>query len=73
MTEEGAAPELSATLSNVLSTLGDRVLGHHSYRGDDTILIRAEDRAEALRDLRDAEGLGLDFLMDTTDFANRLK
>ena len=61
-----AAPELSPSLAKVLERLGDRVLEHHSVRGDDRIHVARERILETARILRDDPELSFDLLLDVT-------
>lgn len=54
----------SPLMREVLALLGQRVRGHHAFRGDDTIILGREDVLESARLLR--ERLGFDFLADVT-------
>lgn len=62
------APEetLSPLLTKVLERLGNRVLEHHSFRGDDRIHVARENILEVARILRDSPEFAFDMLVDVT-------
>ncbi|MGH7933489.1 MAG: NADH-quinone oxidoreductase subunit C [Candidatus Binataceae bacterium] len=57
---------LSPLMRKVLERLGDRVVEHHSFRGDDRIHLAREHILEAARVLRDDSGLAFNLLLDIT-------
>jgi NADH-quinone oxidoreductase subunit C len=60
------AAELSPLMSRVLGCLGDRVIEHHAFRGDERIHLPRERLAEAAQILRDDPELAFDLLLDVT-------
>ncbi|HUN56956.1 MAG TPA: NADH-quinone oxidoreductase subunit C [Candidatus Binataceae bacterium] len=60
------APELSPLLSKVVDRLGELVLEHHTFRGDDRIHVAPGRLLEAAKFLRDDPALAFDFLVDVT-------
>jgi NADH-quinone oxidoreductase subunit C len=61
-----APPEVSPLLAKVLDRLGDAVIEHHSFRGDDRIHVAPARLLEVARILRDDSALAFDFLVDVT-------
>jgi NADH-quinone oxidoreductase subunit C len=59
-------PQLSPLLAKVLDWLGDAVLEHHTFRGDDRIHVAPERLLEAAKFLRHDPALAFDFLVDVT-------
>jgi NADH-quinone oxidoreductase subunit C len=57
---------VSPLMQTVLDRLGDRVLEHHDFRGDDRIHVRREDILRVGRILRDDPALAFNMLMDVT-------
>jgi len=60
------APELSPLLQKVSAALGELILEHHSFRGDDRIHVAREKISEVARILRDSADLAMDLLLDVT-------
>ncbi len=56
----------SPLMSLVLARLGDLVVGHDAFRGDDTIHVARENIVRASRLLRDSPDLAFDMLLDVT-------
>ena len=56
----------AAALSRAQRLLGDAVLSTSSFRGDDTLVVKAEKIASVLKTLRDDNDLAMDFLVDLT-------
>ena len=53
-------------ISTLQSRFGQHILGTHSYRGQDTLVIKREGLVEIARFLKDDPALRFDFLMDVT-------
>jgi len=53
-------------MTTVLATLGELVISHSAYRGDDTIHVARENIVHACELLRDTPELAFDMLMDVT-------
>jgi NADH-quinone oxidoreductase subunit C len=64
--EQAPKETLSPLLTKVLERLGNRVLEHHSFRGDDRIHVAREDILEVARILRDSPEFAFDMLVDVT-------
>src|SRR5215469_3179666 len=58
--------EPSPLLKKVIARLGDLILEHHAYRGDDRVHVARERIVEAARLLRDSPDLNFDMLLDVT-------
>lgn len=56
----------SLTLKKLAEEFPDSILETHSYRGDDTAIVRKEDIVAICRFLRDDEALRYNFMMDLT-------
>jgi NADH-quinone oxidoreductase subunit C len=61
-----AAPALSPLLEKVTARLGDYVMEHQSFRGDDRIHVAREHILKVSRTLCDAPELAFDLLLDVT-------
>jgi len=55
-----------SVLDRLLERFGETVEETHSYRGDDTALVKREALLDVLRFLREEPGLSFEFLMDVT-------
>jgi NADH-quinone oxidoreductase subunit C len=53
-------------LPRLREAFGDRILSSHDQCGDETIVIRREDRLEVMQQLRDRSEFALNILMDET-------
>src|SRR6476660_6565876 len=53
-------------LSRAKHVLGDAVTATHSYRGDDTLVVKPEAVLDALRQLKEDAQLQMNFLVDLT-------
>ena len=53
-------------LNRAKELLGDVVVSTHSYRGDDTVVLKQDGVLQAMRTMRDDPELKLDFLSDLT-------
>lgn len=53
-------------LTRAILLFGDAVIGSHSHRGDDTLIVRPERLFEVMQTLRDDAQLQLNFLVDLT-------
>ena len=60
------AVELSPLMRRVTDVLGDRIVEHRSFRGDDRIHIAREHIVEVCQILRDDAELAFDLLLDVT-------
>jgi NADH-quinone oxidoreductase subunit C len=58
--------EANVTLKKLSTRFPDSVLETHSYRGDDTAIVKKEDILEICKFLRDDEELLFNFMMDLT-------
>jgi NADH-quinone oxidoreductase subunit C len=58
--------EANVTLKRLSSQFPDSVVETHSYRGDDTAVVKKEDILKICQFLRDDEGLLYNFMMDLT-------
>ncbi|HKV53979.1 MAG TPA: NADH-quinone oxidoreductase subunit C [Candidatus Binataceae bacterium] len=61
-----AEAETSPLMRRVLERLGDLVLEHHSFRGDDRVHVAREKIVEIAKTLRDDPELAFDLLLDVT-------
>jgi NADH-quinone oxidoreductase subunit C len=61
-----AAPALSPLLAKVTARLGDMIIEHHSFRGDDRIHLDRAHIVDAATILRDDPELAFDLLLDVT-------
>jgi NADH-quinone oxidoreductase subunit C len=59
-------PALTPLMQRVLDRLGDRVLDHQSFRGDDRIHVARDHIVEIAQILRDDPDLAFDLLLDVT-------
>jgi NADH-quinone oxidoreductase subunit C len=57
---------VSALVERVRALLGEAVLDHHDFRGDDTVLVPRERLHDVLRGLRDDRELAFNVLVDLT-------
>ncbi|MBI5183529.1 MAG: NADH-quinone oxidoreductase subunit C [Nitrospinae bacterium] len=66
MSEDGV------TIKRLRDKFPDSIIESHSFRGDDTVIIKKEDIVEVCRFLRDEKGLAYNFMMDLTvvDYLN---
>jgi len=55
-----------SVLEQACGLLGDRVLDSHAYRGDATVLVKAEQVHEVLQLLKQTEGFQFNLLIDLT-------
>ena len=58
--------DASVTLKKLTERFGDSIIETHSYRGDDTAIVKKEDIVEICTFLRDDKGLLYNFMMDLT-------
>jgi NADH-quinone oxidoreductase subunit C len=61
-----AEPEFSPMMRKVREHLGERILEHHCFRGDDRIHVAREQIVEDAQILRDTPELSFDLLLDIT-------
>src|SRR5438132_3527030 len=61
-----AGAELSPMMQRVRDVLGDRILEHRNFRGDDRIHVARENILEVAQLLRDDPELSFDLLLDVT-------
>jgi NADH-quinone oxidoreductase subunit C len=66
--------EANVTLKKLSSQFPDSVVETHSYRGDDTAVVKKEDILKVCKFLRDDEDLLYNFMMDLTavDYLGRV-
>jgi len=57
---------MSPLLEHARNAFGERIIDAHSYRGDDTILIRREDLLEVAKRLKEDPAFDFQVLMDLT-------
>lgn len=58
--------ELSITLKKLKEKFSDSIVDIHSFRGDDTAIVKKEDILEITKFLRDDNALLYNFMMDIT-------
>ncbi|MFV1950475.1 MAG: NADH-quinone oxidoreductase subunit C [Nitrospinota bacterium] len=58
--------EESLTIRRLRDKFPDSIMETHSFRGDDTAIIRKEDIVEVCRFLKEEKGLAYNFMMDLT-------
>ncbi|OGV98045.1 MAG: NADH dehydrogenase [Nitrospinae bacterium RIFCSPHIGHO2_02_FULL_39_82] len=58
--------ELSVTLKKLKDRFPDSIIETHSFRGDETAIVKKEKIIEICKFLRDDEGLLYNFMMDLT-------
>lgn len=63
---QAETPALSPLMAKVIERLGDNVLEHHDFRGDDRIHVAPENIVEVARILHDDAELAFDLLLDVT-------
>jgi len=63
----------SANIKKLIKKFGKAVIGNHSFRGDDTIIINKNHVVDVCRFLKDEKDLDFNFMMDLTavDYLNQ--